>query len=132
MKKFILFWLPVILWMGFIYFLSSFHKIQVTEVGWANFVTRKLAHLTEYAILCFLFFRGFKKTTKISLMEALMLSLVLTVIYSLTDEFHQTFISGRTGKALDILIDFMGAFIGFIISWKFIPLLPKRVRENLI
>jgi len=33
---------------------------------------------------------------------------------------------------LDVFIDFIGAFIGFIISWKFIPLLPKKIRENLI
>jgi len=132
LKKAVFFWLPPVLWMGLMFFLSSFHKIQVTDVGWANFVTRKLAHLIEYAVLCFLFFRGFKNTTGLSLIKILLLAFFLTIIYSLTDEYHQTFISGRTGRSLDIFIDSLGAVFGLIFSRKIINLLPERIKKVIL
>ena len=38
-------------------------------------------------------------------------------IYSLTDEYHQLFINGRTGQFSDCLIDTLGAIIGMIILY---------------
>lgn len=131
-KKAIFFWLPPVLWMGLMFFLSSFHKIQVTDVGWANFVTRKLAHLIEYAILCFLFFRGLKNTLKLNLHQILALAFLLTVLYALSDEYHQTFISGRTGRFLDIGIDSLGALLGLLFSWKIVNLLPERIKKVIL
>lgn len=128
-KRIVFFWLPAVAWMSLIYFLSSFHKLQASPVGWQDFVTRKFAHLTEYFILCFLFYRGLRNTTKISLGQSLILSLILTILYALTDEYHQTFVSGRTGKALDIGIDSLGAFLGLIFSWKAVLLIPDKFRR---
>ena len=36
----------------------------------------------------------------------------LSILYSCTDEFHQLFISGRSGSIRDILIDSIGILIG--------------------
>ncbi len=129
--KKVAYFLPPILWMGLIYFLSSFHKIQMTEVGWANFVTRKSAHFGEYAILCLLYFRAFRKSTKLSRAKAGIFSFILTLAYAYTDEYHQTFVPGRTGRSFDIGVDSLGAFAGLIFSWKLVNLLPKRVRKEL-
>lgn len=118
LKGLIFFWLPPVVWMGLIFFLSSFRKIQVTEVSWANFVTRKLAHLAEYGILYLLFFRAIKGTTGVSFNKALLYAFWLTFFYALSDEYHQTFISGRTGKLFDIGVDAAGALMGMIFCWK--------------
>ena len=39
----------------------------------------------------------------------------ITVIYAATDEFHQRFVAGRTGKVADVFIDAGGAFIVCVI-----------------
>ena len=45
------------------------------------------------------------------------LTILISVLYSTTDEFHQLFIVGRSGEIRDVLVDFMGSSIGiFIIS----------------
>lgn len=38
--------------------------------------------------------------------------LFICLFYAVTDEFHQSFIPGRTSLVSDILVDFMGAMIG--------------------
>jgi len=125
-KKILNFWLPPFLWMGLIFFLSSFHKLQVSSIGWQDFITRKTAHFLEYYILFFLFYRAFKNTSKIPSPKILFLSLILTLLYSTTDEFHQTFINGRTGRIFDIGVDFFGGFLG---SLTVNQLLPKSSDE---
>jgi len=129
MKKIISFWLPPVLWMSLIFFLSSFHKLQASPVGWQDFVIRKLAHFCEYAILCFLCYRGLKNTTKVSLAKGLLLAFFMAVLYALSDEYHQTFINGRTGRSFDIWVDSFGAIGGLLFVLKLVKLLPEKVRK---
>lgn len=124
LRKILFFWFPAIVWMGVIYFLSSFHKLQASPVNWQDFIVRKTAHFLEYAILCLFYFRGLKNTTKFSLKKILFLAFALTVLYALTDECHQTRVYGRTGRPFDIGVDTFGAFFGLIIPWKFSRFLP--------
>ncbi len=72
--------------------------------GW---LIRKIAHMTEYAVLFLQTFRVIVlyKTRAMSLGY----SLAFCLLYSLSDEFHQTFIPGRTGTLRDVVIDMMGA-----------------------
>lgn len=128
-KKILNFWLPPFLWMGLIFFLSSFHKLQVSSIGWQDFITRKTAHFLEYYILFLLFFRAFKNTSKIPFPRILFLSLILTLLYSITDEFHQTFINGRSGKIFDIGVDFLGATFGAYFVIKLLPKSPQKIKS---
>lgn len=43
-------------------------------------------------------------------------SFIFCIFFALTDEYHQTFVDGRTGQLLDVFIDSIGAFIGSIIA----------------
>lgn len=117
-KIFLLSWFPAFFWMGLIYFLSSFHKLQASPVNWQDFIIRKTAHFLEYAVLCILYFRGLKNTTKISLKKAVILAFLMAVFYAITDEYHQTKVNGRTGRLFDIGIDSLGAFFGLILARK--------------
>lgn len=69
---------------------------------------RKLAHITEYLILGFLMFNLLKQYSVTNIYYAIGLS----ILYSCTDEFHQLFISGRSGSIRDVLIDSIGILIG--------------------
>jgi len=40
------------------------------------------------------------------------LALILTLVYGLLDEWHQTFVPGRFGSLTDVSFDFIGAVIG--------------------
>ena len=44
------------------------------------------------------------------------LSFLFSVIYALSDEFHQTFVPGRDGNIVDVLIDSSGALVGILVS----------------
>jgi len=102
------FHLPLILWAGFIFYLSSLSYqpvIDPKQVGVFNLALRKLVHLAEYAILYFLACRSFKskKIKKYKMSAAL-----FCFIFAITDEWHQSFIPGREGKVSDIIIDMAG------------------------
>lgn len=131
-KIFVYSWLPVLLWAALIYYLSSFHKLQASEIGWQDFIVRKTAHFLEYAILCFLFYRALRKTTRLSLTQILILALFLTIVYSVSDEYHQTTVSGRTGRPFDVGVDGLGSFFGFVFCWKLINLLPERIKKKIL
>ena len=45
---------------------------------------------------------------------ALYLSFIIRIIFTVNNEFHQTFVAGRTGQPLDVLIDSAGALVGLV------------------
>lgn len=128
-KKFLVYWLPPLVWMGFIYFLSSFHKLQASPVGWQDFIVRKTSHFLEYAILFVLYNRGLSSTTRLPIKKRLFLALALAIGYAMTDELHQTTVLGRTGKPTDILIDSLGAVAGLLFVIKLVRLLPGKMQK---
>ena len=129
-KKIFIFWLPALVWMSLIFSLSSFHKLQASEVGWQDFVVRKTAHFLEYAILFVLYNRGVRNTTSLSERKRLFLSFVLAILFAVGDELHQTKVNGRTGQSFDVGVDSLGAFLGLLFSWKIIYFLPKKIQEQ--
>ncbi len=112
MEKFLKFWLPVIIWTGIIFILSAIPNLKSGLEQ--DFIFRKIAHILEYAILTFLLFRAFRaggtKTKK-----AIILSIIITFLYALSDEYHQTFIFGREGRLEDVGIDSIGILITSLI-----------------
>lgn len=74
----------------------------------SSFYIRKIAHITEYLILGFLMFNLLNQYSVTNIYYAIGLS----ILYSCTDEFHQLFISGRSGSIRDVLIDSIGILIG--------------------
>jgi len=113
MKKFIANWLPPILWMGLIFFLSSRPRVVVSETYIVNFLIFKFLHVVEYALLYFLLFRGFNSLSKkrFSRDEKFIFPIFLSILYAVTDEIHQTFVPTREGKIRDVLIDTGGILL---------------------
>ena len=69
---------------------------------------RKFAHVLEYAILTLFTFFSSRNTLKLSKKRLLLLTVVITLVYAFSDEFHQTFVFEREGKIRDVLIDSIG------------------------
>ena|SRR5438874_9619225 len=99
-------WLPPVLLMGVIFLLSAQPNLN-TGLGTIDFVGRKIAHFSEYALLSFLWWRALR--TVVAPRLALLLAVAISVLYACTDEYHQTFVHGRHGRPLDVLIDSAGA-----------------------
>ena len=106
MKKVIRF-LPSIIWMGIIFYFSS---RQTTGIGgdsyWWRFIILKSFHIIEYAILALLLFFAINNYNY---------SLLISVFYALSDEIHQSFVTGRQATLRDVFFDLSGIFLGLLI-----------------
>lgn len=117
MQRKIIAWLYVVLWCGVIFFFSSIPDLKIKEIGFWDFVLRKIAHITEYAILSILLVNAFfVSTVNFKKFKMYFLSFILSMIYAISDELHQYFVPGRFFSITDIFIDSVGAIIG-VIMW---------------
>lgn len=105
------YWLPVLLWMGIIFTLSSFEAAVISRFDLLEFLFKKTIHMIEYGILWHLIHRAFVQTTKLPKFQTTIYSLLATILYAGTDEFHQTLIPTRHGTYTDVIIDSIGATI---------------------
>jgi VanZ family protein len=96
--------LPPLLAMGVIFFLSAQPSDEI-ERAWWDVVLRKLAHFTEYAVLTGLWWRALRG---LGVRFPLACAMAISLGYAATDEFHQTFVDGRQGSPVDVLIDSAG------------------------
>ena len=140
MKKTLSFWLPVFLWCGLIFTMSSIPTLPKVGFIWWDFIMKKSAHLIEYAILYFLLWRA---VTKASLkvknrclrvetqgvvlkdIKIWIIPLIFGLLYAMSDEFHQSFVMGRTSKVRDVGFDFLGMLL--MLYW-----LKKKTKINLL
>jgi len=77
-----------------------------------HFVTRKLAHLTEYAIFSLLLYHSFEpRHPQDWNARSAFGALVVAGLFSLVDEYHQSFVPGRTSSLMDCGIDTVGALL---------------------
>ena len=75
----------------------------------AHLLIRKAGHLTEYAILAWLAARAFRTSSNELLHRRwFLVALILVVLYSLSDEFHQSFVPSRGASLYDCMIDTVG------------------------
>jgi VanZ family protein len=125
-------YLPLVVWLVFISYASSdnfsadntsriigplvlwlFPSTSPETMATIHFITRKLAHFTEYAILGFLAARAFRPYRRWFL-----ISVALVVVYALIDEYHQSFVPSRTASIFDSLIDMSGGLTALVIVLK--------------
>jgi len=108
-------WAPPLALMALIFFLSAQPNLS-SGLGWIDHVARKLVHASEYALLCFLWWRALR--TVMDRLRALVPALVIAVGYAATDEVHQRFVSGRHSTWIDVLIDSMGAALAVLLLYR--------------
>ena len=73
---------------------------------------RKLAHLTEYAVLAFLAVRALSASTIAKLREyRFAIAVLIVLVVASLDEFHQSFEASRTSAVWDVILDVIGGSI---------------------
>jgi len=111
-----LYWVPLLLWAGLIFFLSSLPHLR-TELGVWDLILRKIFHFCEFGLLALLVFRVLSVQGVLLKNDGwrVILAVAITILYAISDEFHQSFVEGRVGSVLDVVIDSAGAVVAGLI-----------------
>ncbi len=88
--------------------------LNAWTMGNATLIVRKAAHITEYFILTSLTLQ-FINTLKVKKIHLILFGGIFSILYAASDEFHQTFISGRVGCIEDVWIDSVGIIIALVL-----------------
>jgi VanZ family protein len=138
MISFVRYWVPPLLWMLVIFgasadpkstehtsrFLEPFLRwlnpnISAAAIDHVRWLVRKAAHLTEFALLAWLWWRALRKPKRHDARpwswKQAALALAVVISYAAIDEFHQRFVPGRTGSIKDVGIDTAGGTLGIIV-----------------
>jgi VanZ family protein len=135
-RKILQYWLPVLLWIGLIFWLSTgvfsaqntylffepvlrffMPSLSKKEIFILHIILRKMAHATEYFISGLLLFRAFRdESDKRREWRWAASSLLLVVLIAVSDELHQSLVSTRTASLIDVGIDVLGGFIAQCVS----------------
>jgi len=143
MKKHLFYLLPLLLWMGLIFYLSGhagandnslpliarllervvpgiWGHLTAQNIEDMNFVFRKTAHITEYFVLTFWAFRALQYGKPRITLKNIAMGMVIAVLYACTDEIHQAFVPHRSSSFNDVMIDSIGTALacGIVLVWK--------------
>ena len=99
-------WGPVVAWAAVIFAFSSIPSLGTGLETW-DFVLRKIAHATEFAILAALLVRALRHTGW---------AVAIAIAYAISDEIHQSFVSSRQGSPRDVGIDAVGVVVGALLA----------------
>jgi VanZ family protein len=152
-RAFFKYWLLPLLWMVVIFSASSdthsfqrssriiaplmrwlFPHMSEATINVVVLIVRKCAHLTEYAILAYLFWRALRKPKRDdprpwSWREG-GYAILLVALYASTDEFHQLFVPGREASVKDVLLDTLGAVVGMVLVRAIVRWRQQRKRPS--
>ena len=107
--------------MALIFVLSAQPDLNSGLGGWDTLL-RKLAHMAGFGLLWWLWLRALGP-------RATLAAAVITLAYAATDEWHQSFVHGRSGRPADWLIDAAGVGIAIVIAIRASALSRKVVRS---
>jgi VanZ family protein len=99
---------PPLLLMAVIFFLSAQPELN-SGLGMWDTLLRKLGHMAEFGLLWWLWWRALDLRGRAAIAAAIALA------YAVSDEFHQTFVDGRVGSAVDVLIDATGIALAYLV-----------------
>lgn len=123
-KDYILKWMPALIVMGTIFWFSAQPSNALPDFNWADRIVKKGGHMLGYGLLALSYWTALDWRK-----EKRWLAWVLAILYAMTDEFHQTFSSGRHPSIWDVMIfDNFGALISLWIAGLYIK--RKRPDEN--
>lgn len=125
--------IPPVLWMIVIFLFSTsgfgseqtgavleplvrffFPSISPDTLDAIHLAVRKLAHLTEYAVLAFFWCRALQGAgTKWR--SQIVPAFIICALYAASDEWHQSFVGNRTASPVDVLVDVSGAALALAV-----------------
>lgn len=92
-------------------------------------VIRKIAHFSIYTLVGILLM-SLMCTYKIKEIDKIGISLIIGIIYAISDEIHQAFIPGRGPQLTDVILDSMGVLTGIFISMLLLEMIRKITKKK--
>lgn len=141
LRRLLSLWLPVAAWLvviavtsgdvasrsgtesSFLHFLAGWWPglaAALRDASWwaaAGWAVRKAAHLAEYGVLALLLLRAFRGGTRLRGPIAAAAAIAFCVLVASGDELHQAGVASRSGSAVDVGIDLLGAALALAAAW---------------
>ena len=115
------YWIPVVTYAGWIFYLSSQSRPSPVALWLLTYVGDKGLHAIEYGVLGILCYRAFRHAAgPQAAQSALLLAVVASTVYGVTDEIHQAFVPRRHPDGWDVLADAIGATVTASV-WHWLP-----------
>jgi VanZ family protein len=114
-RKLIRRWLPAVIWMGLIFFVSAQPTLPSVPGRW-DLLLKKGMHMAAYGILTALYLRALRGSGHDEWVIRAA-SVALAVAYAMSDEYHQTFVPGRNGTWVDVAVDGVGILGATGLDW---------------
>jgi len=112
LKKFLVYWLPVIAYAGLIFLFSS---IPARYIPRLFTLQNQVFHFSEYLVFALLINRAWQLYYPgHSFYRRFFLVFTFVLIYAIIDELHQAFIPGRNTSLIDIVSDGLGIIVANI------------------
>lgn len=111
------YWIFAVIWMVVIFaFSAQANSGAVTEVylQQGNVPVRKFAHMAEFALLAILLVKAWPVEK-----GRFVCAFLAALVYALSDEYHQSFVAGRSSSIYDVGVDAIGAVIGLGLFYYF-------------
>jgi VanZ family protein len=96
---------PPLVLMAAIFVLSAQPDLN-SGLGTWDTILRKLAHMAEFGLLWWLWWRALGRSDR-----AVWAAAAIAIAYAITDELHQSTVEGRVGSPVDVLIDAAGVAV---------------------
>ena len=109
-------WGLALLIMAAIFGFSSVSSADMPVFGFLDLIVKKGGHALGYGLLALSYLRGLKGDRNEISSRWLFMAWVMATLYSITDEFHQSFVTGRNPTLIDVLIDSFGAVVTLILT----------------
>jgi len=103
-------WISVLLYAVLIFILSS--RPDLPDMDFFIEINDKVAHIILYTPLGFLLRRALSLHKNMTAFQTAVLTLIIGVLYGISDELHQAFVPGRYADAADVLADAVGVLFG--------------------
>jgi VanZ family protein len=116
-------WTPAFIVMIVISIASSATGPFINSVGLNNEGYHIGGHFIFFIFLCIAYYKATKNIFH---------SIMLTLVFGIIDEFHQTFTPFRSASFFDIFVDTAGGLISGILLWKYQHILPKKLKNWLL
>ncbi len=107
-------WIPAMLLMAAIFIFSSTPASRLPYFGEIDLLIKKGGHAFGYAMLAVAYY--FALPPRLSPVYRGALAFIMALLFALSDEFHQSFVEGRTSSLRDVGIDSAGAAFALMIS----------------
>ena len=104
--------------------------LRAETLDFLHHIIRKCGHLTEYFILSMLILRGIRAGEKGMHLRWALVTILIVAGYAALDEYHQSFVPGRTAAVGDVLIDTSGGIAAQIVASLFVLLGKAREKRH--